>query len=62
MEYGRRDTEIVYCGGSSCVSEFQDKRYGKNMRVANHASNKGQSKDRYRCATCKKEHIVKERS
>lgn len=60
MEYNKPDTKIVDCGGDKCISEFQDKTYGKNKRVANHASSKGAMKCRYRCATCLKEHITKD--
>jgi len=52
MEYGKKDTEIIDC---KCPNEFQDKRYGKNRRVANHAPSKGSQKNRYRCTSCLKE-------
>ncbi len=55
MEYGKPDTVIVQC---DCPNDFQDKTYGKNKRVANHAPSKGAQKDRYRCTSCKKEHKV----
>ena len=47
-------TAILNC---TCVSEFQDKRYGRNKRVFNHAPGGGAHPRRYRCATCLKEKI-----
>ncbi len=59
MEYGMPDTKIVRCDNPDCKSEFQDQKYGPKMRVHNHAPNKGVSKNRYRCTTCKKETELK---
>lgn len=56
MEYGMPGTKVSKCGGSNCKSSFQDEKYGNDMRVMNHAPNKGSAKDRYRCTVCKKEH------
>lgn len=57
MEYGKKGTRIVKC---DCPNPFQDQRYGKNMRVANHAPSKGAQVNRYRCSSCLKEHQVKD--
>jgi hypothetical protein len=63
----KRDGAEVPLGGGQpmkvvrifkCDSEYQDGLYGKDMRVANHAPSKGAAENRYRCATCLKEHIV----
>ena len=35
-------TKIIKC---TCSNEFQDKEYGKNNRVHNHADKKGAEKD-----------------
>lgn len=43
-------TKVMQC---SCVSEFQDKEYGKNMRLFN-AIGKDQN-DGWRCTVCGKE-------
>lgn len=41
--------KIMKC---SCISEFQDKEYGKGNRVFNSC---GDDATRFRCATCGKE-------
>lgn len=41
-------TKIVTC---SCVHEFQDKKHGKQRRVANATKGK-----KFRCTVCGKEH------
>ena len=38
---------IVNCGGSSCNSPYQDKKYGRGKRVANPTDNQN-----YRCTVC----------
>lgn len=38
---------IVNCGGSSCISPYQDRKYGKGKRVANKMAN-----GNYRCTAC----------
>jgi hypothetical protein len=39
-----------------CSNEFQDRKYGPNQRVFNHApGNKYAKPDRYRCTVCGKE-------
>ncbi len=64
----KRDGTITPVGGGSpvkvfrnfkCESPYQDELYGKDMRVANHAPSKGAMPNRYICATCLKEHIVR---
>jgi len=35
----------------TCKSEYQDEKYGKEMRVCNYAT----KKDVYRCSVCRKE-------
>lgn len=45
-------SKILKC---TCVSAFQDKEYGKDNRVMNHAPSKGAKPTRYRCTTCRKE-------
>ena len=42
-------TKIIKC---NCPNEFQDKEYGKNNRVHNHADKKGAEKDRFKCTSC----------
>jgi hypothetical protein len=44
-------TKIDKC---SCDSKFQDKRYGKGMRVFN----KTDKENEYRCAVCKNVKII----
>ena len=39
----------------SCESEYQDKMYGKRMRVWNHAPMKRSRPKRYRCTICGRE-------
>lgn len=39
-------TKIMKCGGNGCRSEFQDARYGKDMRVHNAGNSV------YRCTVC----------
>jgi len=38
---------IVRCPGTHCKSDYQDKRYGKGLRVANKTNN-----GNYRCTVC----------
>lgn len=59
MEYGKPGTVVIKCE-NKCPNPFQDERYGKGIRVMNHAPSKGAQKDRYRCTSCKKEHIVRD--
>lgn len=42
---------IVNCGGSSCNSPYQDKKYGRGKRVANLKRVVSGSKE-YRCTVC----------
>lgn len=44
---------IVNCGGDKCNSDFQDKTYGKNKRVANKTA---ATTATYRCTVCLKLH------
>jgi len=44
------NTEIKQC---SCVSQYQDDRYGKSNRVHNVGGSKG--KEKLRCTVCGKE-------
>jgi hypothetical protein len=41
-------TAILRCHGARCVSEYQDARYGPNMRVHNHQP----GKKGYSCTVC----------
>lgn len=41
-----------------CKNEFQDKTYGKNNRLFNHAPSKGSKNKRYRCTVCGQEKEV----
>lgn len=43
----------------SCVHEFQDKRYGKGVRIAN-PINKAikEGRDAHRCTVCGREHTL----
>ncbi len=41
---------ILKCDNPSCKCDYQDQKYGKNMRVHNKMKNEG-----HRCATCLKE-------
>lgn len=43
---------IIKC---TCKNEFQDKRYGKQKRVANPATEKGV--EGYRCTVCAKHQV-----
>lgn len=43
----------------NCNHEFQDKIYGKGMRVMNNAPSKNAKPNRYRCTVCKREHELK---
>ena len=45
-------TKIGHC---DCSHEYQDKIYGKGMRVFNNAPSKGSNPKRYRCTVCKKD-------
>lgn len=53
---------LVHC---SCGNDYQDKRYGKNVRLANEVGKpkpvpaKGQMV--CRCTVCRREHTVSER-
>jgi len=38
-----------------CVSEFQDQKYGRNMRVFNNAANVSREMETLRCTVCKTE-------
>ena len=49
MEQG---TKLIRC---NCVSEFQDKTYGKGIRVANRNQG-GKQKMGSTCTVCSKEH------
>lgn len=42
-------TKIAKC---NCNHEFQDERYGRNMRLMNQAPIKGGNMDRYKCTVC----------
>lgn len=53
-------SEGVRIAQCNCKHEFQDQKYGKNMRVMNNAPAKGNSKSRYRCTVCNREHHLKE--
>lgn len=45
---------IIRC---SCKHTYQDKKYGKNRRVANRCGIKGSGgKSTFRCTVCLKEH------
>lgn len=46
---------IAFCGKIDCVSEFQDKRFGKGMRVFNEAKNASSGLETLRCTVCKGE-------
>ena len=39
----------------SCPNPVQDELHGKNMRLWNHASKKGEKPKRFRCTVCCKE-------
>jgi ribosomal protein S14 len=47
------------CVNCSCVHEFQDKRYGKGVRIAN-PINKAikEGRDAHRCTVCGREHTL----
>ena len=38
---------IVRCSGTNCKNDYQDKRYGKGLRVANKTTN-----GNYKCTVC----------
>lgn len=46
-------TKIQSC---TCVSEFQDKRYGKNMRVMNTKPSKDKTAQKAKCSVCGRLH------
>lgn len=50
--------EIIKC---TCTHEFQDKTYGKSMRVMNPTGKfgKGGKDGTHRCTVCKKNHTKK---
>lgn len=48
------DTMLIHC---TCKSEFQDRVYGKNIRVANKTVKGGE--ERGRCTICGAEKSVK---
>lgn len=52
---GQTGTKIVKC---SCLHTEQDKMYGKQNRLANHAPSKNSKPKRYRCTVCQREHEV----
>ncbi len=56
MAAQREGTIVQSC---TCKHEFQDQKYGKGMRVMNHAPAKNVQPSRYRCTVCKKEHQSK---
>ena len=43
-------TSKVKCDGLNCISEFQDKTYGKNIRLHNYTK-----AGKLRCTVCEKE-------
>lgn len=45
-------TQIMKC---ECPHEFQDKTYGRGLRVHNPAPQKGASPQRVRCSVCGRE-------
>lgn len=45
-------TKVLKC---VCESSFQDKTYGKGMRLMNQTSKGNKDKITYRCTICKKE-------
>ena len=48
------DTKIKEC---TCENEYQDKKYGRKMRVMNPCKAEGKiSKCKYRCTVCGREH------
>jgi len=49
--YSARSTAVKEC---TCKHEFQDKRYGKNMRLMNPIKEK--SDCNWRCTVCGREH------
>lgn len=38
-----------------CDHDYQDQKYGRGMRVMNHAPVKGAKPNNYRCTVCKRE-------
>lgn len=52
----KEDIKILQC---VCEHDFQDKKYGKGMRVMNPANQRGKMPGRYRCTVCGKERFSK---
>ena len=46
---------IAFCGKPSCTNAFQDKTYGKGMRVMNDVKNDNRSLETLRCTVCNSE-------
>lgn len=46
------DTKIIRCG---CQHEYQDKQYGKHLRLMNIS---GKEKNEFICTVCGKRHTV----
>ena len=40
------------CTNVKCKNDFQDKRYGKKMRVFNKMAEQKSGKNQYRCTVC----------
>lgn len=55
----KANTAVLRCGGPTCISEFQDQRYGAGMRVHNRTKQSKQAAEqRWRCTVCKGEKPV----
>ncbi len=44
----------------TCKHEFQDKEYGKQVRIATPGNKPNQNERRVRCTVCAKEYTVKD--
>ena len=48
----KENTKVMPC---QCQHEYQDKKYGRQMRLFNLADGNGKQPGRYRCTVCGKE-------
>ncbi len=46
--YAEKHTKVIFCG---CVSPYQDKKYGKQMRLFNQCAGTATTKA-WRCTVC----------
>jgi hypothetical protein len=51
-EIGTTSKEACIIRPCNCKSDFQDRTYGTQNRVWNHAPSKGSKPKRYRCVVC----------